>query len=197
MKPFAESCETNKYPILNIIQNEFSQCQRILEIGSGTGQHAVYFSQSMPHLSWQPSEQKEYLTGIQMWIDEYSLLNTLTPIELEVCQSQLWPEQSYDGAFSANTTHIMSWPQVKCMFQGIGNVLRVNSPFCLYGPFNFKNKYTSESNAQFDQRLKQRDPESGIKNFEDLDLLAKNNGFVFKKDYPMPMNNRTLVWIKQ
>jgi len=195
MKPFAESCETNKYPILEVIRNEFSDCNELLEIGSGTGQHAVFFTQALAHLSWQPSEQKENLLGIQMWLNDFPQPNALAPVILDVCGK--WPNKQFDAAFSANTTHIMSWPQVQCLFSGLGHALKADSPFCLYGPFNFNRQFTSESNALFDQRLRQRDPKSGIRNFEDLDRLANDNGLIFKKDYPVPMNNRILVWVKK
>jgi len=194
-KPFAESCEQNKYPILDIIKHEFQNSKSVLEIGSGTGQHAVFFAEHLPHLCWQTSEQTENLSGIQQWINESSCNNILSPIDLNVTEK--WPSNSYTGIFSANTVHIMAWTEVEIMFEGIGKILEKNAPFCLYGPFNYNNQYTSPSNANFDVWLKSRNPKSAIRNFEDLISLAENFDLILKDDHEMPANNRILVWIKK
>jgi len=194
-KPFADSCEQNKHAILGIIEHEFQDSELILEIGSGTGQHAVFFAEHLPHLTWQTSEQAENLLGIRQWINDSPCNNILEPINLNV--SAQWPNIAYSGIFSANTVHIMSWPEVEVMFDGIGKILKTNSPFCLYGPFNYGNNYTSESNENFDTWLKNRDPNSAIRNFEDLVLLAERHGLLLKDDHEMPANNRILVWIKK
>ena len=191
-KPFAESCEENKRPILQVLQRLFADVKRVLEVGSGTGQHAVYFAQALPHLFWQTSDRAENHQGIRAWLDEAGLSNTGLPLALDVTGT--WPEQSYDGIFSANTAHIMSWREVERFFQGVGRVLEPGGCFALYGPFNFGGRYSSESNQNFDQWLKSRDPLSGIRNFEDLDGLAEENGLIFREDIEMPVNNRILVW---
>ncbi|MCK4951978.1 MAG: DUF938 domain-containing protein [Gammaproteobacteria bacterium] len=195
IKPFAESSEQNKEPILVILQKEFDKPGTVLEIGGGTGQHAVYFSSELPHLVWQPTEKAGELPGICLWMEEAGLSNIHEPVELDV-STHPWELDAMDMVFSANTVHIMSWPEVECMFQGIGNVLRVGGKFCLYGPFNYDNVYTSDSNAQFDVWLKDHDPKSGIRNFENLDQLAQQVGMSLHKDYEMPANNRILVWKK-
>lgn len=195
MKPFAESCEDNKHPILDVLRIEFASVTRVLEIGSGTGQHAVFFAEQLPHLLWQTSDVAEYHPGINAWLDEAQLENVRPPLALDV-RRDAWPRAAFDGVFSANTTHIMGWPEVAAMFAGIGSVLEQNGRFCLYGPFNYGGKFTSESNARFDQWLKARDPKSGVRNFEDLDRLAKAAGMRLLQDYAMPANNHTLVWIK-
>ncbi len=194
MKPYSEACDENKKPILAVLERLFAESHKVLEIGSGTGQHAVYFGAAMHHLVWQTSDRPENHVGILAWLDEARLPNVREPLLLDV--GGQWPEERFDGVFSANTTHIMSWPEVEQMFQGIGRVLDSGGCFALYGPFNFGGNYTSESNARFDQTLKARDPKSGIRNFEDLDALAKANGLSFSEDVPMPVNNRTLVWHK-
>ena len=194
MKPYSEACEENKQPILEVLQRLFAHSGRVLEVGSGTGQHAVYFAAALPHLYWQTSDRLEHHEGICAWLAERSLPNTGWPIDLDV--GGRWPQQSYDGVFSANTTHIMSWPEVGRFFQGVGQVLQAQGRFALYGPFNFAGEYTSESNARFDVWLKARDPQSGIRNFEDLDVLAASQGLAFEEDIPMPVNNRILVWRK-
>jgi SAM-dependent methyltransferase len=194
-KPYAESSEQNKEPILSVIREVFVEPGTVLEIGAGTGQHAVYFSSEMSHLTWQPTERADQLAGIRLWREEAGLSNINEPLELDVTQ-EIWPIENADMVFSANTVHIMSWPDVMCMFSGLGKVLRSDGLFCLYGPFNYNNEYTSESNARFDIWLKDRDPESGIRNFEDLEEQAKQAGMGLFKDFEMPENNRILVWRK-
>lgn len=196
MKQYADSCEENKFPILEVLRKEFAQTDTVLEIGSGTGQHAVFFAEQLPHLIWQPSDVLEAHASIIAWINESGLDNVLPPLELDVSQNH-WPNQIFNGLFSANTTHIMSWPQVIELFNGITKVLASHGKFCLYGPFNYQGEYTSPSNAHFDQWLKSRNPQSGIRDFEALNELAENNGMKLQKDYEMPVNNRLLVWQKQ
>ena len=192
MKPYSEACDQNKEPILAVLARLFAASRRVLEIGSGTGQHAVHFGSALPHLVWQTSDRPENHAGIRAWLDEAALPNVRAPLVLDVAGQ--WPVGRFDAVFSANTTHIMSWPEVEHMFRGIGHVLDSGGCFALYGPFNFRGNYTSESNARFDGMLKARDPESGIRNFEDLEALAAANGLTFVEDVPMPVNNRTLVW---
>lgn len=196
MKPFAESCEQNKQPILEVLRKEFAKAHRVLEIGSGTGQHAVYFAAEFPHLTWQTSDVAEYHPGILAWQTDSGLKNIQAPLTLNVATDS-WPEEQYDAVFSANTVHIMGWPEVEAMFAGIGSILEARGHFCLYGPFNYGGKFTSESNARFDQWLKARDPRSGVRNFEDLDCLAHSAGMSLLRDHAMPANNRTLVWSKK
>ena len=194
-KPFAESCAENQLPILDVLRREFAAVQRVLEIGSGTGQHAVFFAQQLPHLIWQTSDVAAHHPGIVAWIDDAGLANVQAPLALDVARDQ-WPEQMFDGVFSANTVHIMSWPEVEIMFAGVGRALTAGGRFCLYGPFNYGGEFTSASNARFDQWLKARDPNSGVRNFEDLEQLAATAGMRLVQDYAMPANNRILVWTK-
>jgi SAM-dependent methyltransferase len=195
MKPYSEACEENKVPILRVLQRLFRDRYRVLEIGSGTGQHAVHFAATMPYLTWQTSDLEENLPGIRAWLREASLPNVPDPIPLDVGGS--WPADSYDGIFSANTTHIMAWSEVERLFQGIGGVLKSGGCFALYGPFNYRGDYTSESNRRFDQWLRSRDPTSGIRDFEALDALAAANRLRFSEDVEMPVNNRILVWHRE
>jgi hypothetical protein len=159
--------------------------KRVLEIGSGTGQHAAYFAAQLPHLVWQASDVAEHLPGIREWIAEPA------PIELDVDKE--WPVVEADAVFSANTCHIMSWPQVQRMFDGIGKIPSLRT-LCLYGPFSYSGSHTSESNARFDAMLRGRDPASGIRDFEAIDALAGTAGLVLQEDNAMPANNRLLVW---
>ena len=158
----------------------------MLEIGSGTGQHAAYFVAELPHLVWQASDAAENLPGIRQWIA------APPPIELDVDKE--WPKLDIDAAFSANTCHIMSWPQVERMFAGVGGLLPRGGVFALYGPFNYGGKYTSQSNARFDAMLRREDPASGLRDLDDLLPLAKRCGLSLEEDNDMPANNRLLVW---
>lgn len=194
-KPYSEACEQNKAPILTVLREVFREPGLILEIGSGTGQHAVHFARELPHLDWQPTDQADYLPGIRLWIAEAGLSNLRQPLELDT-RREPWPVTQAAGVFSANTTHIMHWPAVEGLFRGIGRVLQPGGAFCLYGPFNYGGRYTSASNTEFDAFLKRRDPASGIRDFDDLDQLARSNGLRLLRDYPMPVNNRTLVWVR-
>ena len=186
MKPFAEASERNCEPILGILSRVFADRRRVLEIGSGTGQHASYFTQALPHLTWQASDVPEHLAGIRSWGVE--------PIELDV--DKPWPAVNADAAFSANTAHIMSWPQVERMFENVGRLLPAAGLFALYGPFRYGGRPTSDGNARFDTMLRSRDPASGVRNFEDLLSLAKRCGLALLEDNAMPASNRLLVFQK-
>jgi len=191
-KPYSESCEQNRDPILGVLRQVLTEPAELLEIGSGTGQHAVYFGRALPHVTWQTSDRAEYLPGIRMWLAEAALPNVREPLELDVAGD--WPMSRADAVYSANTAHIMSWAQVECLFAGVGRVLSSGGSFCLYGPFNYGGRFTSESNARFDAWLKARDPLSGVRDFEALEKLAEAAGLRLLNDFPMPANNRTLVW---
>lgn len=195
MKPYSEACEENKVPILAMLREVFGDRQRVLEIGSGTGQHAVYFASHLPHLRWQTSDLPANLAGIRAWLDEAGLPNLPAPLALDVEQAA-WPVGRVDAVFSANTAHIMSWRCVQSMFAGIGCVLDPGGVFTLYGPFSYRGRHTSESNARFDAWIRARDPAAGVRDFEALDALAGTAGLVLEADVEMPVNNRTLVWRK-
>lgn len=193
-KPFSQACENNKQPILEIIREVFADTDYVLEVGSGTGQHAVFFAQRMPHLQWQASDQAHYLPGIRAWRDDADLPNLPPPLELDVTRP--WPVTDIPAVFSANTLHIMSWQAVEAFFAALGERLAETGHLCLYGPFNYRGGYTSESNARFDQSLRQRDPKSGIRDFEAIEALAGEQGLALAGDYTMPANNRVLHFTK-
>lgn len=194
-KPFAESCEENKNDILPKLREWFADRSSVLEIGSGTGQHAVYFAEQMPYLQWHTSDRDENHVGIHQWLTEANLPNTHLPLSLNV-KEQPWPSVEVDAVFSANTVHIMHWPEVELMFAGIGQLLPTQGLFALYGPFNYHGEFTSDSNARFDVWLKNRDPESGVRDFEALNALAEQAGMQLQEDAEMPCNNRLLCWRK-
>ena len=192
-KPFSESCVQNREPILAVLREVFKDHRNLLEIGSGTGQHAVYFGAELPDLRWQTADVLAHHAGIRLWLDEAALPNVLPPIALDVNQTA-WRNGRYDAVFSANTLHIMSWPEVALFFEGVGDVLEPDGVLAIYGPFNYDCRFTSESNARFDGWLKSRDPASGVRDFEAVDALARAQGLALQQDIAMPANNRTLVW---
>jgi len=192
-KPFAPSCARNRDPILAVLRPLLARTHRVLEIGSGTGQHAVHFAAALPRLCWQTSERAEHLPGIGAWLDEAALPNTPPPLALDVARGP-WPAQTFDAVFTANTLHIMGWPQVQACFAGLSGVLESGGVLAVYGPFNYGGAFTSDSNAQFDQWLKARDPVSGIRDLEAVDALARGIGLRLEADHAMPANNRLLVW---
>ncbi len=192
-KPFSESCVQNRDPILVVLREAFADRSTVLEIGSGTGQHAVDFGAALPYLRWQTADVRPHHTGIQMWLNDAALPNVLPPFELDVNQ-QDWRHGRYDAVFSANTLHIMGWDSVEQFFAGIGAVLEPGGVLVIYGPFNYNGAFTSESNARFDIWLKSRDPVSGVRDFEAVDALARIQGLSLQQDIAMPANNRTLVW---
>jgi len=194
-KPFAESSEQNKMPILAVLKRVLTEAETVLEIGSGTGQHAVFFAEQFPHLNWISSDLAEYHAGIKLWLEDAAPENIQGPLLLDVNQKD-WPLKETDAVFSANTVHIMGWPSVENMFRGIGRVLNKKGNFCLYGPFNYNGQFSCESNARFDVWLRQRDPVSGVRDFEALQILAEKAGLTFIEDIEMPANNRMLVWQK-
>jgi SAM-dependent methyltransferase len=194
VKPYAESCEKNKVPILAVLKEIFSDRRRVLEIASGTGQHAVYFGRELPHLAWQPSELAQHLPGIQAWLDEARLPNVLAPLAIDVNDAH-WPVATVDAIFNANTVHIISWPEVERLFMHIARVVAPGGYVCFYGPYNYDGKFTSESNARFDAWLKSRDPNSGVRDFEAVNRLAASHGMQLLRDIEMPSNNRILVWL--
>jgi cyclopropane fatty-acyl-phospholipid synthase-like methyltransferase len=195
IKTYSEACERNRGPILSVISPLLLNCHTLLEIGSGNGQHAVYFAEKLPHLIWYTSDVRENHPDIRAWLGDAGLSNTRDPLPLDV-KRDAWPELEIDAVFSANTAHIMHWDEVKLFFAGVGRSLSENGKFLLYGPFNYNQAYTSESNARFDVWLKARDPESGIRDFESLNEVAGNAGMELIDDYEMPANNRVLYWRK-
>jgi len=191
-KPYAPSCDENKAPILDVIRPLFETARHLLEIGSGTGQHAVCFAAAMPHLTWQTSEVAENLPGIHAWLDEANLPNLIAPIALDVTRN--WPNGPFDAVFSANTSHIMPIEAVEAMFQGVGRILTPGGPFALYGPFNRNGTFTSDSNRRFDGWLKTQNPRMGVRDLADLQTMARNAGLSLVAEHPMPANNLTLIW---
>jgi cyclopropane fatty-acyl-phospholipid synthase-like methyltransferase len=195
MLPFSEACERNKAPILAVLRVAFADRIQVLEIGSGTGQHAVHFAAHLTHLTWHPTEQLAYLADLASRVKLEGTRNLRPPTLLDVKQT-IWPLRSVDAIFSANTLHIMAWAEVEAMFRGVDAVLSPHGIVCLYGPFRNKGRYTSDSNRDFDLMLKERDPLSGLRDMTDLSALAERHALRLRVDHDQPANNRLLELVR-
>lgn len=192
---FSSAAERNRQPILDQLRVLMPRQGTVLEIGSGTGQHAVFFAENLPGLKWQPSDRQENLAGLEACFSAAGNDRILPLLKLDVLEEP-WPECSYDAAYSANTAHIMSWGAVVAMFAGVSAHLIQHGRFCLYGPFNIDNCFTSESNAQFDQRLRSEDPQMGIRDRGAIELMANQHQMRLEYSLSMPANNFILVFKK-
>lgn len=191
-KPHAPACDRNQEPILEVLREVLADRRQVLEIGSGTGQHAVHFAAALPHLVWQCSDRAEALPGMRMWLDEAALANTPAPVELDV--DGPWPAGPYDAIFTANTLHIMGWSDVEQLFRKLPAVLARDAVVVVYGPFHRGGRPTSESNAAFDALLRSRSVRQGVRDLEAVDALAKGAGLRLVEDRALPANNACLVW---
>jgi SAM-dependent methyltransferase len=196
MLPFSEACERNKEPILTVLRACFAERTQVLEIGSGTGQHAVYFARHFAHLTWHPTEQLTFLPDLTARVQLEGNHNLRPPTVLDVRQ-RVWPVRSVDAIFTANTLHIMSWLEVTAMYRGIGTVLAPGGVLSVYGAFRYEGRYTSDSNREFDQALKERDPASGLRDVEALTALAAPYGLQLVADHDLPAFNRLLIFAKE
>lgn len=192
--PFSPASERNREPILAVLRERLAAPARVLEIGSGTGQHAEFFAAHLPHVHWQSSDRADHLPGLAARIARAALPNLPAPLELDVARRTLWPARRFDVAYSANTLHIMGRDEVEQFFALVGAVLESRSRLIVYGPFNYGGRFTSDSNAAFDAQLRAGDPRRGIRDFEDVDALARAQGYALMADVAMPANNRCLVW---
>jgi SAM-dependent methyltransferase len=192
--PDAPATARNREPILAVLRQRFAMRMRVLEIGSGTGQHAVYFARALPHLKWHTSDLAENHEGIRAWLADAGLPNVIPPVELDMGRPETWPYTRHDAIFSANTLHIASWPQVQSLFANLPRVLAAKATLVFYGPFNIGGEFTSPSNKAFDAALRAEDPARGIRDLEAVQALAAGAGLNFIEDIAMPANNRCLVF---
>lgn len=198
-KPYSPSCERNRDPILSVLREHFADRRDVLEIGSGSGQHAVHFAAAMPWLRWHCSDHVDYLPGIRLWLEEAALPNTPPPFSLQAVTAPApgfapLPTRRYDAVFSANTLHIMGWAEVEAFFAGLPALLADDALIAVYGPFNRDGAFSSESNREFDAELKARDSRSGIRDIEAVNALVDTIGLRPAADIAMPANNRMLIW---
>lgn len=195
IKPFSQACENNKGPILEVLKTVFNKTKSVLEVGSGTGQHSVFFAEQLPHLQWYTSDRRINHEGINLWHKEANLTNLHGPLELDL--NYAWPVNNVDAIYTANTFHIVSWQLVEQFFKGVSTHLASRGVVCIYGPFKYQGQFTSASNEEFDRFLTQRDPFSGIRDFEAIEQLARHAGLTLISDTAMPANNQLLVFKRQ
>jgi cyclopropane fatty-acyl-phospholipid synthase-like methyltransferase len=194
-KPFSQACENNKAPILAQLKKALPRPMRVLEIGSGTGQHSVYFAQQLPHLQWHTSDRAVNHDGILQWHSDVALSNLHAPLTLDLNDD--WPIDYVDAIFTANTFHIVSWALVQRFFAGVARHLNSQGVLCIYGPFKYQGEFTSESNDEFNHFVMTRDELSGIRDYEAVALLAEQAGLTLIDDVAMPANNQLLIFKRQ
>lgn len=192
-KPFSPAAERNREPILAVLREHFADRRRVLEIGSGTGQHAVHFAAALPHLQWQTSDLPANHAGIRAWLEAAALPNALPPLALDVTMAP-WPARGFDAAFSANTLHILGWGEVEAMFRGLDAALDAEAVLAIYGPFKRGGLHTSDSNAAFDAALRAQAAHMGVRDLEAVDALAVGIGLRRVAEAAMPANNLCVVW---
>lgn len=196
MKENTNACDRNQQPIFDILKDLVTPTDRnIFEVGSGTAQHAIFMAPKFPHLTWITSDIEANHMHIKSRLAEAKISNIRGPFQFEVGKDD-FPRIPFDMVFTANTFHIMSWKNCKTLIKNLGTRLREGSQVIIYGPFNYEGKFTSESNAEFDKNLKEKNPDSGIRAFEDVKTNMIKNGFALYKDFEMPANNRTLVFTR-
>jgi SAM-dependent methyltransferase len=191
-KPFSPACERNQDAILAALREHYADRHRVLEVGSGTGQHAVHFALALPHLVWQTSDVPAHLSGIRLWLADASLRNTPEPLAFDINAAP--PSGEFDAIFTANTLHIMSWSEVRRLFTVLPPLMSAHALLTVYGPFNYEGRFTSASNAAFDASLRVDHPQRGIRDFEAVDALAQLAGLTLVEDRAMPANNRCVTW---
>ena len=197
MKQSSPSCERNKDFILPVLKEVLPGSGTVLEVGSGTGQHAAFFAARLPQLSWQPTDLSENFPSIRAWAAQAGLPNLLAPLELDLLSSvDRWPATSAAAMVCINTVHIVAWQGVENLFAGAGRVLSPGAVLYVYGAYRYATRPLEPSNETFDQWLKARDPASGVRDFEAVDALAQKNGLALAGDRGMPGNNRSIWWIR-
>ena len=196
MKQFSSACERNQDPILGVLTEALPQAGLVLEIGSGTGQHAAYFAARLPHLIWQPTDLRENFPSIEAWVAEARAPNLRAPLQLDLL-APTWPLSAAQALVCINTIHIVRWQGVENLFAGAARVLPSGGTLFVYGPYRYAARALEPSNVQFDLWLKARDPLSGIRDFEAVQALALKNNFSLAGDRAMPANNRCIWWVKK
>mgnify|MGYP005851947541 CR=1 FL=1 len=195
-QPFSQACENNKTPVFDVLKQYLAGDEYILEIGSGTGQHARYFADNLPNILWQTSDLQANHSGIEAWIKDCEHKNIASPLNLNVADKETWPDFRYDAIFTANTMHIMSWQEVTVMFNLVAACLKEKGVFFSYGPFNRDGKFTSASNEAFDYSLRWQDSKMGIRDLNDIQKEAEQNQMALSQIHAMPANNMLLVFTK-
>ena len=193
--PFSPAAERNQSAILEVIGPRLRSRQSVLEIGAGTGQHAVALARALPHLTWTASDVELSQSGLVDRLQASDLANLNAPLVLDVNQFDwLNHDVRYEAAFSANTLHIMAEPEIETLFAGLPNVLTLDATMIFYGPFKMQGAFIGPSNAAFDASLRARGVGSAIRDREWIESLADAQGFTLCDDVAMPANNQCLIF---
>ena len=193
--PFSQSCENNKGPILEKLKKILVTNKHVLEIASGTGQHATFFSNELRHLAWQPTEIPSQIRNLSLRLTASQSVNLLPAVELDVDQEE-WGVPETEAIFTANSLHIISKESVKNFILKAGEILRKSGRLIVYGPFKYNQRFTSSSNADFDNMLRERSSDSAIRDFEWVCDLCESENLFLETDFAMPANNRLLLFKK-
>ncbi len=194
VKPFSAAAERNRIPIGEVLERVLPESCNVLEIGAGTGQHALYFCSLRPAWRWLPSEHPDALEMLRHELVDHGADNLESPIALDVAGE--WPERRFDAVYSANTAHIMPIGAVEAMFRGVGGHLSETGRFVLYGPFKRGGRHQAPSNADFDAGLRRRDPAMGIRDLSAIDAMADSSGLTRIAELALPVNNHILIFEK-
>ena len=193
-KAFAPAAERNRQPIVDLLRRVLPADGLVLEVASGTGQHAEFFSETLPALRWQPSDiSAQALESIRTRVRDAARENLLAPLELDV-REMPWPVERSDAILCINMIHIAPWEATVALFRGAAGLLDPNAPLITYGPYRLHGQHTSFSNQAFDETLRSRNPAWGVRDIDALSALAGEEGFVLDARFEMPANNMTLCW---
>ncbi len=193
MERYSPAAEKNKTPVLEVLRERLAPTARVLEVGSGSGQHALHFTEALPELRWQPTEHPAVMPALEANLGAAGREAILPPLALDLAADS-WPIGPFDGVYAANVMHIVSVPLGEALLRGAASVLGEGGQLLLYGPYRFGGAFTTESNAEFDQWLKARDPASGVRDFEAAAAAAEAVGLVFADNRAMPSNNQLLCF---
>ncbi len=195
MKKHAPATLRNRDAIADVLKRELPEAGTVLEVASGSGEHALYFAELFPYLSWQPSDpSEEALASIAAYREDYAGENLSPPLRLDASQPAHWDIGQFDAIFCANMVHISPWAATEGLIKGAAQVLTNGAPLLLYGPYFEDGVEPAESNLGFDQSLRMRDPSWGIRQVAEIDALAELQGLSRSARYDMPANNLTLVY---
>jgi len=193
-KHHAPATARNREPIREVLARELPPRGTVLEIASGSGEHAVHFARAFPALTWQPSDAAgRSLASIAAWRAEAALPNLLAPVALDVA-STTWPIAHADAIVCINLLHISPWEAALGLFAGAARLLPGGALLYLYGPYRFSGAFTAVSNDTFDRSLRDRDPRWGVRDVDDLVAAARPHGFTLRATVEMPANNHSLVF---
>lgn len=197
MKLSSQATARNKEPIAAVLAGVLPERGLVLEVASGAGEHSAFFASRFPHLEWQPSDpDPDALGSIEAYVADAGLPNLREPVALDAA-GETWPIDAADAVLCINMVHISPWAATEGLVRGAGKLLSSGAPLVLYGPYRRGGVPTAPSNEAFDQSLKARNPEWGLRTLEDVAALAANAGFALERLVEMPANNLTLAFRKQ